>query len=72
MKLADLINIKALMFKDNTLAIFKNYTALGEKQSGCQLNVLYIDRGRKYMGEFDDDLKENSITYEVTASYSLE
>ena len=38
-----LIYVKPLKYKDDTLAAFKNYKALGEKQSSCQLKVRYID-----------------------------
>ena len=67
-----LIDIEAFKFKDDALAAFKNYKALHEKQSGCQLKVLYTDGGGEYMGEFDNYLKENGITHEVTAFYSPE
>ena len=67
-----LIDIEALKFKDDTLAAFKNYKALRKKQSGCQLNDFYTDGRGKYMGKFDDYLKENSVSHEVTVSYSLE
>lgn len=66
-----LINIELLKFKDNGLATFKNYKALQEKHSGCQLKALHTDGG-EYMGEFDDYFKENGISYEVTISYLLE
>ena len=66
------IDIEAFKFKNDALAAFKNYRALREKQFGCQFKVLHTDRGEEYMGEFDDYLKENSITHKVTASYSLE
>ncbi len=65
-----LIDIKPLKFKDDALAAFKNYKALRKNQSGCQLKILYTDGGREYMGEFNDCLKENGISHEVTAPYS--
>ncbi len=37
------IDIESLKFKDETLAAFKNYKALYEKQSGCQLKMLHTD-----------------------------
>ena len=64
--------MEPLKFKDDVLPTFKNYKALREKQSGYQLKVLHTDRGGEYMGEFDDYLQENGITYEVTAPYSPE
>ncbi len=67
-----LVDIEPPKFKDNTLAAFKNYKALREKQSGCQLKVLYIDGGREYMGVFGDYLQENGISHEVTTPYSHE
>ena len=67
-----LIDIKPLKYKDDILAVFKNYKTLREKQSDCQLKVLHIDRGGKYVREFDNYLKENSITYKITALYSFE
>ncbi len=66
-----LIDIEPLK-KDDALAAFKNYKALREKQSGCQLKILHADGGGEYMGEFDDCLKGNGISHEVTALYSLE
>ena len=67
-----LIDIEPLKFKDDALATFKNYEALREKQSGCQLKILHTDGGGEYMGEFDGCLKKNGISYKVTASYSPE
>ena len=67
-----LIDVEPLKYKDDALAAFKNYKALREKQSGCQLKVLHTDGGGVYVGEFDDYLKENGITHEVTAPYSPE
>ena len=67
-----LIDIEPLKYKDDALAAFKDYKALRERQSGCQLKVLHTDGGGEYMGEFDDYLKENGITHEVTAPYSPE
>lgn len=63
------INVELLKFKDNTFVVFKNYSALRKRQSGCQLKIFYIDRGRKYIRKFDDYLKENDIAYEITAPY---
>ena len=65
-----LINVELLKYKDNGLAVFKNYKALQKKQSDCQLKVLHIDRGGEYVREYDNYLKENSITHEVIDSYS--
>lgn len=59
-------------YKDDALAAFKNFKALCKKKSGCQLKVLYINRKSEYMGEFDNYLKKNGITHEVTTPYSLE
>ena len=67
-----LINIEPLKYKDDALAAFKDYKALCERQSCCQLKVLYTDGGGEYMKKFDDYLKENSITYKVTIPYSPE
>ena len=67
-----LIDIESLKYKDNALAAFKDYKALREKQSGCQLKVLHTDGSGEYMGEFDDYLKENGITHKVTVPYSPE
>ena len=64
------IDIEALKFKDDALAEFKNYKALREKQSGCQLKIFHIDGGGEYMGEFVNCHKENAISYEVSAFYS--
>lgn len=66
------INIKALKFKDNILAIFKNYKALHKEQSSCQLIVLHTDGRSEYMGELDHYLKKNDITHKVVTSYSPE
>lgn len=59
-------------YKDDVLAAIKNYKALCKKQSDCQLKIIHIDGGRKYVGEFDKYFKENSITYKVTTPYSFE
>lgn len=67
-----LIDVEPFKFKDDALPTFKNYKALCEKQSDCQLKVFHTDRGGEYMREFDDYLKENGITNEVTTPYSPE
>lgn len=67
-----LINIKALKFKDDILATFKNYKVLREKQLSYQLKVFHSYGGREYIKKFDDYLKENGITHKVTAPYSPE
>ena len=67
-----LINIKLFKYKDNTLAIFKNYKALCKKQFDYQLKVLPTNAKKKYIEEFDNYFKDNSITNNVTASYSFE
>ncbi len=67
-----LIEIEPLKFKDDALAAMKNYKALREKQSGCQLKILYTDGGGEYMREFDDCLKGNDMSHDVTALYSPE
>ncbi len=64
-----LIDIKPINFKDDAVAAFKNYKALLEKQSGCQLKIFHTNGEGEYMGEFDDCLKENGINHEVTALY---
>ena len=65
-----LIDIEPLKFKDGALAAFKNYKALREKQSGCQLKVLHTDGGGEYMGKFDDYLKESGISHGHSFSQS--
>ncbi len=67
-----LIDIKPLKFKDDALATFKNYKALHEKQSGSLLKILHTDGGPEYIEGFDDCLKKNGISHEVTASSSPE
>lgn len=64
--------MESFKFKDDSLTKYKNYRALCEMQSGCQLKLLHIEGERKYMREFNDYIKENSITYEVTAIYLYE
>ena len=66
------IDVEPLKYNDDALAVFKNYMILREKQSGCQLKILYIDGGGKYIGEFDDYLKKNGISHEVIVLYSPE
>ena len=63
------IDIEAFKFKNDVFVTFKNYKALCEKQSGCQLKVLHTDGGGEYIGEFNDYVKENGIAYEVTTPY---
>ena len=67
-----LIDVEPLKYKNDALAVFKNYKALCEKQSSYQLKILHTDRGGEYMGEFDDYLKENGISHDVTAPYLFE
>lgn len=67
-----LIDVEPLKFKDDAIAAFKNYRALHENQSGCQLKILYTDGEVKYIKKFDDYVKENGIAHEVTAPYSLQ
>lgn len=64
-----LIDIEPLKFKDDALATFKSYKALQEKQSDFQLKVFHTDGGGEYKSNFDDYLKEISITHKVTAPY---
>ncbi len=66
------IDIEHLKFKNDALAAFKNYKTLHKKQSGCPLKIFHTDGGRKYIEQFDDCLKENGISHEVTAVYSPE
>lgn len=66
------IDVEPLKFKDDAFSTFKNYKALYEKQSGCQLKVFYTDGEDEYKGEFEDYLKKNSTTYEITAFYLFE
>ena len=40
-----LIDVEPLKYKDDVLAAFKNYKALREKKSGCQLKVFHTDGG---------------------------
>lgn len=60
-------NVEPLKYKDNALVIFKNYKALREKQSNCQLKILYTDEEEEYMGDFDSYLNKNVIFLKVTA-----
>ena len=64
-----LIVIEPLKFKHDPLAAFKNYKALHEKQSGCQLKILHKDGEEEYVREFHDCLKENDISHVVTSPY---
>ncbi len=65
------IDIEPLKFKEDALVAFKNNKALNEKESGCQLKIFHTDRGGEYIGRFKDCLKENCISHEITAPYSL-
>lgn len=68
----DLIDIELLKFKDDGVVAFKNFRALCEKQSDCQLKIFHIDGEWEYMEGFDNYFKENDINHEVTAVYSPE
>ena len=68
-KSTSFIDVEPLKFKDDALAAFKNYKALREKQSGCQLKVFHTDGRGEYMGEFDDYSKKTGIIHEVTIPY---
>ena len=41
--------MKPLKYKDDALAVFKDYKVLREKQSSCQLKVLYRYTEGNYM-----------------------
>ncbi len=67
-----LIDIEPLKFKDDALAAFKDYKALREKKSVCQLKIIHTDERGECMADLDDSLKENGISHEVTTSSSPE
>ena len=46
----DFIDIEPLKFRDDALVAFRNYKALREKQSGCQLKIFHTDGGGEYLG----------------------
>lgn len=68
-KSISLINVESLKYKNDVLTILKNYKALREKKSACQLKVFYTNEKKKYIREFDDYFKKNSITYKIIAFY---
>lgn len=64
-----LIDVKLLKYKDNVLITFKNYKALYKDESSYQLKIFYINKRRKYIRQFDNYFKENSITNKVIAAF---
>ena len=62
-----------LKHKSETFENFKKFKALVEKQSGCSIKTLRLDRGGEFnSNEFNIFCEENDIRRELTAPYSLE
>lgn len=53
--------------KNDALVALKNYKAMREKQSDCEVKVLPTNRGREYMWRCDNYFKGNAMTQNVTA-----
>lgn len=62
----------AFKYKDDVLVAFKNYNALCEKQSCCQLKILHTKGGKEYIENLVDYLKKKEIIYKVITAYSPE
>ena len=52
------------------LKAFKEYQAWAERQSGCKIKQIRVDRGTEYMGEMLEYIKSQGIEHNPTAGYS--